>query len=102
MKTIRFSLSARFTILAFPLLVNAQQAVPSTTAAAVVPRLVSFSGKAVDAQGKPLPGITGITFSIYKDQTGGGMGHSIWPPVQVRTVRCCCWMGCLVMKAMAI
>ena len=37
----------------------------------VVPRLVNFSGKVADAQGKPLPGITGITFAIYKDQEGG-------------------------------
>jgi len=38
---------------------------------AVVPQLVNFSGKATDAQGKPIAGIAGITFSIYKDQDGG-------------------------------
>src|SRR5215472_12427963 len=41
------------------------------TAAAVVPRLVSYSGRVLDEQGKPHPGIAGITFSIYKDQYEG-------------------------------
>jgi hypothetical protein len=71
MKTIRFSVLPLFTILAFPLYLNAQQPVPSATSAAVVPRLVSFSGKAVDAQGKPLSGIAGVTFTIYKGQSDG-------------------------------
>jgi len=70
MKTIRFSVLALFTILAFALFVNAQRPVPPATAP-VVPRLVNFSGTAVNAQGKPLSGITGVTFSIYKDQTDG-------------------------------
>jgi len=70
MKTIRFSVFALFTILAFPLFLNAQQPAPSTTAA-VVPRLVNFSGTAMNAQGKPLSAVIGITFSIYKDQADG-------------------------------
>jgi hypothetical protein len=37
----------------------------------VVPRLVNYSGKAVDAQGKTLTGVAGVTFAIYKDQTDG-------------------------------
>jgi hypothetical protein len=37
----------------------------------VVPRLVKYSGKAVDGQGKTFTGVVGITFAIYKDQTGG-------------------------------
>jgi hypothetical protein len=37
----------------------------------VVPRLVNFSGKAADSQGKPISGIAGITFAIYKDQYQG-------------------------------
>jgi trimeric autotransporter adhesin len=49
---------------------NAQQTVNSSTSA-VVPQLVNFSGKATDAQGKPITGIAGITFSIYKDQYEG-------------------------------
>lgn len=56
-------------ILACPLLLNAQQ--PSATATATVPRLVSFSGRAVDAQRKPVSGIAGVTFTIYKDRYDG-------------------------------
>jgi len=36
-----------------------------------VPRLVNFSGKAADAQGKTISGIAGATFAIYKDQYDG-------------------------------
>jgi hypothetical protein len=35
----------------------------------VVPSLVNYSGKAIDAQGKPVTGIAGVTFAIYKDET---------------------------------
>jgi len=49
---------------------NAQQTIPSSSAA-VVPRLVNFSGKATDTQGRPMPGIAGITFSIYSTQENG-------------------------------
>jgi hypothetical protein len=51
------------------LLVGQQQTSPAS--AAVVPQLVNFSGKAVDAQGKTISGIAGVTFSIYKDQSTG-------------------------------
>jgi len=51
-------------------MMTAQQASPSWQSA-VVPRLVNFSGRVSDAQGKPLPGIAGVTFSIYKDQYDG-------------------------------
>src|SRR3984957_6214089 len=43
----------------------------STSGTAVVPRLVNFSSKVTDAQGKPLAGISGVTFAIYKDQYEG-------------------------------
>jgi hypothetical protein len=36
-----------------------------------VPRLVNFSGRAVDAQGKTVTGIAGVTFAIYAEQSGG-------------------------------
>ena len=36
-----------------------------------VPRLVNFSGKTSDVQGKPISGITGVTFAIYKGQYEG-------------------------------
>jgi hypothetical protein len=57
-------------LLFFCSVMNAQQSFPSGKSA-VVPRLVNFSGKVADAQGKPLPGIAGVTFSIYKDQFEG-------------------------------
>jgi hypothetical protein len=36
-----------------------------------VPRLIKFSGLAQDESKKPLSGVVGITFSLYKDQQGG-------------------------------
>ncbi len=51
-------------------LVTAQQTSPPVQSA-VVPRLVNFSGKAADLQGKIISGITGATFAIYKDQYEG-------------------------------
>jgi trimeric autotransporter adhesin len=54
----------------FSSLLSAQQDAPAQTLS-VVPRQVNFSGKATDGQGKPIGGIAGITFSIYKDQYEG-------------------------------
>ncbi len=51
-------------------LLNAQQPV-SSPSSTVVPRLVNFSGKAADTQGKAISGIAGVTFAIYKDQSEG-------------------------------
>ena len=48
---------------------NAQ--VTRSTPGAAVPRLVNFSGKSTDLQGKPITGVVGVTFAIYKDQDGG-------------------------------
>ncbi len=48
---------------------NAQQ--PSASASAVVPRLVNFSGKAIDALGRIITGIAGITFAIYQEEAEG-------------------------------
>jgi hypothetical protein len=36
-----------------------------------VPRLMKFSGKAMDDLGKPISGVAGVTLSIYKDQYEG-------------------------------
>jgi hypothetical protein len=51
-------------------LTNAQQT-SSSAESAVVPRLVNFPGKATDTQGKAISGITGATFAIYQEQSGG-------------------------------
>jgi hypothetical protein len=50
--------------------IEAQQ-MTSTPAAAAVPQLVNYSGKAADLQGKPLAGSVGISFSIYSEQYEG-------------------------------
>ena len=49
---------------------NAQNSVTSP-AATVVPRLVNYSGSAINEQGKTVTGIVGITFAIYNAQEGG-------------------------------
>jgi hypothetical protein len=47
---------------------SAQPAAKTVTA---VPRLVKFSGTLADGGGKPLTGLTGVTFSLYEEQEGG-------------------------------
>jgi len=51
-------------------LLNAQQPAVSG-GSAVVPRLVNFSGRTTDAQGKIITGIAGARFAIYQDQYEG-------------------------------
>ncbi len=59
-------------------LMNAQQPA-SSLSSSTVPRLVNFSGKAADVQGKTITGIAGVTFAIYKDQTEGA---ALWMETQ--------------------
>jgi hypothetical protein len=40
-------------------------------AGSALPRLVRFSATARDAAGNPATGVTGITFALYAEQTGG-------------------------------
>ena len=70
MNSTKCLLSWFFAFLMLCSLMNAQQT-SSSTASAAVPRLVNFSGKAIDAQGKTISGIAGVTFAIYKDQYEG-------------------------------
>jgi len=70
MKSGKHILSWFFMLLLFCWSMNAQQT-SSSTGSATVPRLVNFSGKATDAQGKIMSGIAGATFAIYKDQYEG-------------------------------
>jgi hypothetical protein len=49
---------------------NAQQAAVASTNVAV-PQLVNYSGVLLDANGKPLSGSVGVTFSLYKESQGG-------------------------------
>jgi hypothetical protein len=70
MKSGKQILSWFFMLLLFCWAMNAQQT-PSLTGAATVPRLVNYSAKATDAQGKVISGIAGATFAIYKEESGG-------------------------------
>jgi hypothetical protein len=70
MKSGKFSLSMFVAISLFCSLVLAQQGA-TTPSSATVPRLVNFSGRTADAQGKAISGIAGVTFAIYKDQHDG-------------------------------
>ncbi len=53
------------------LLLTAQESKTQSTNLNTVPRVVNFSGKALDGQGKPVTGMPGITFAIYQDQSEG-------------------------------
>ena len=77
MKSARYLLCMFLVIATLPSLLIAQQR--TTTSSTVVPQLVNYSGKATDGQGKPISGITGITFSIYKEQDGGA---ALWMETQ--------------------
>jgi len=73
MKLTRYSLCLLFVSLTLTpwVSLNAQQPVLSPFNASVVPHLVNFSGRAADPRGKPVQGIIGVTFAIYKDEEGG-------------------------------
>jgi hypothetical protein len=47
------------------------QTVPVATTASGVPTLVRYSGTTKDLSGKPLTGSVGVTFALYRDETGG-------------------------------
>jgi hypothetical protein len=50
----------------------AQTTAPNSNLASTqVPRLIKFSGVAQDETHKPVTGVVGVTFSLYKDQQGG-------------------------------
>lgn len=41
------------------------------SASDAIPRMIRFSGTAKDEAGKPMAGILGVTFALYKDEQGG-------------------------------
>jgi hypothetical protein len=49
--------------------ISAQQ--PAAAANGIVPPMVKFSGPLTDVNSKPLTGVVGVTFSLYKDSQGG-------------------------------
>ena len=72
-------------ILLCGLALNAQQtkSIPPRTnpaeSSVVVPRLVNFSGKAIDLHGKAISQVTGATFAVYRDQYEGA---ALWIETQ--------------------
>ena len=72
----RTLLKATAAILLGSLSLSAQD---SPSAASSVPRLVNYSGKALDARNKALSGTVGVTFAVYKDQEGGA---ALWMETQ--------------------
>jgi len=50
-----------------------------TTTRAVVPPLVKFSGSLSEADGKPMTGVVGVTFYLYKSEQGGA---PVWMETQ--------------------
>src|SRR5207253_8228088 len=57
----------------------AQQPMASTGAAATVPRLITFNGILKDRDNRPLNGVVGLAFALYKDQQGGA---PLWLEIQ--------------------
>jgi trimeric autotransporter adhesin len=69
----RFFALLLLTLCWFPLATAQESATaPAPVAtASTVPALVNFSGTLTDLNGKPLTGVTGVTFLLYKDSEGG-------------------------------
>jgi hypothetical protein len=73
----------RFLIIASILFAVADSISPAAAQIpAMVPRLVNFSGKAVDDRGRTISGWAGATFAIYSEQTGG---EPLWIEIQTVT-----------------
>ena len=75
-KCLGLRLSLIAAVCSFPVAGIAQQTAVAgsstiSTTATVVPTLVNYSGTLTDLSGKPLSGMVGVTFSLYKDPQGG-------------------------------
>jgi hypothetical protein len=68
-------LSLMAALCSFPVAGIAQQGTAAVSTAVtnntVVPRVVNYSGIVADLNGKPLTGVVGVTFYLYKDSQGG-------------------------------
>ncbi len=60
-----------FFLFILPMTAQTASSSAGSSAAAQVPSLVNFSGVLADVNGKPLTGVIGVTFSLYKEQQGG-------------------------------
>jgi hypothetical protein len=70
MKSARGSLVAVFAVVMLAGSLLAQQQPANASSSAVVPRVVNYSGKALDSQGRAISGVAGVTIAIYQDQSG--------------------------------
>ena len=78
MRRIRFALCLSLFVVAAYSSSLAQQASTSGDTI-IVPHLIHFAGVMMDPSGRPLTGIAGITFSLYRDQQGGA---ALWLETQ--------------------
>jgi hypothetical protein len=70
MKQVRVGMVVVVLLLCLSFFSQAQQTV-ATNNDVVVPPLVNFSGVLTDINGKPLTGVVGVTFYLYKEEQGG-------------------------------
>lgn len=71
-RSLRHSLRVLAILATLSTLSTAQQsAAPASAADSAVPRFINFGGTLVDLNGKPLTGVTGVTFLLYRDAQGG-------------------------------
>ena len=60
-------------------LAGAQQTGSTKTETEIVPPMVSFNGTLTDLNAKPMTGVVGVMFSLYKDEQGGA---PLWTEMQ--------------------
>lgn len=68
---LRQIISSAFLGILLALAVAAQEPRLPDGAAAVTPRLIKFAGALNDPLGRPMTGVHGVTFALYRDQEGG-------------------------------
>jgi hypothetical protein len=78
----RTHLSALLVASIFTCLAAVAQQTASSTDLSAVPPLVNFTSTLSDINGKPIVGVTGVTFLLYKDQQGGS---PLWMETQTVT-----------------
>ena len=67
----RVSLCVSLWLMGMTAAMFAQSSAAVNSGSAVVPSLVSFSGVLTDLNGKPMTGVVGVTFALYKESQGG-------------------------------
>jgi hypothetical protein len=59
--------------------IQTNSAAAPSVSTALVPQLIKFNGTLLDADERPTTGMTGVTFALYSEQTGGA---SLWMETQ--------------------